>query len=32
VLTDLTFDFFGTLVGFDRDRFHVDERRAVVPG
>jgi hypothetical protein len=32
VLADLIFDVFGTLVGYDRDRFHGDERRAVVPG
>ena len=28
MLTDLIFDFFGTLVGYDRDRFHGDARRA----
>jgi len=32
VLTDLIFDFFETLVGYDRDRFHGDERRVVAPG
>jgi putative hydrolase of the HAD superfamily len=28
VLTDLIFDFFGTLVSYDRARFHGDDRRA----
>jgi hypothetical protein len=32
VLTDLICDVFGTLVDYDRDRAHGDERHAFVPG